>query len=355
MYKINEIINDFMGKCNSDRSLFKKYMSNAVNSIRELTTDESAVCDFIVIIMRDDGLNEKISFNEFKYILQLDIDLSYDIYSIFFSSCFYEKPDIFFYILNNYDVYTEVAELGYTQNINIKILEYLFEEGLLQNNINEAVVNFYGHTDKLKLFLDYGADLNYFIENTRNMELKYETLIFILDTIKTAQYSLNSESPTILLELIVSKYYYDLPNIFDYIRMLVDLGADPCRESIFLEACENLLNAEIIRYFIEDCGCDINMKNSEALYRASINQFSRKDIFKLLLDMGIKVSNWAIDEAIQCGNEYVNLLIDYGVPPERIAAITVDIHISVFKNLVQKGVDYNKIIQESTSDVESLV
>lgn len=362
MLETHRIFHSFCEKCDSNRSLFKEYLYEAVEYLKQ-SSNQDSINSFTRVITSIKLATGEIILDEFKYILEFNVDLPYDI-DVLQNVCSYQKTDIFFYIINNYDVnlHNLVTNLKYSGSTNVEILKFFLEEGLLQHNINKISIDFYACPKKLKLCLDYGANLNYFIENTHtmrpmrlNVRITQEVLIFILDTIKTGQYSVNPESFTILLELIVSTHYYNLPNIFGYIRMLVDLGADPCRESIFLEACEHLDNAEIIRYFIEECGCDINMKNSEALYRSLINCYNRYNIFKLLLDMGIKVSDWAIDEAIQRGNEYINPLIDYGVPPDRIATITVDVHIRVFKNLVEKGVDYNKIIQESTSDVEPLV
>lgn len=351
MYKTHNIRLNFIQKYESDRDQFKKYVTEAIESIRDITfNDNDAVCDFIITIMEDNirHLGEW-TLHEFKYILELGVDLSSCIDDILFISSFYQKSDIFYYLVANYGINMEDFVVRYTvAGIgNIEILKFFLEQGLPQKVLDDALLYHCSNIRRLKLLLDHGANISHLVNditthNINNYSWTYLTLEFILETMTTKPYDYNYDPKclTLFLKKIIIEQI-NSPNMFNYVKILVDLGANPREESIIMDACIYSNNAEIIRYLVNECNCDIK---SVSLNKAINTVGNNIDVVKLLLEMGIEIDNEAIYEAIHCGNEYIDLLIDHGVSTERIAAIAVYDQIAIFKHLVQKGADFNQII-----------
>ena len=134
---------------------------------------------------------------------------------------------------------------------------------------------------------------------------------------------------------------------FDDIKTLISLGANPRykNDSVLFNYWDKL-DRQWLEYFINECGCDINVNDSSLLstiYDGDINEV------KLLLDFGCKITDkiisWAFDNNdIEC----LKLFIEYGVDPERIGRLfmerVLDNRESVAKFLLQSNVDINQII-----------
>lgn len=119
------------------------------------------------------------------------------------------------------------------------------------------------------------------------------------------------------------------------------LALIPVVANIFPLACEYQNNTKIIKYFIDKCQCDINIEHSSALYCAFEN-FHWYDIAKLLLDMGINVSDDSISNGIY-DDKNIDLLLEHGVPLERLASVFLN-RSQELKKLFRRGVDFSKIV-----------
>lgn len=101
-------------------------------------------------------------------------------------------------------------------------------------------------------------------------------------------------------------------------EIAIQYGIDPRYDEDMLFAECSPTNIELIKYLL-NCGCDINAHDSKALYNSI--HYDKIETAKFLLENGINVTNDIIMEACNVGQQYIKLLIDYGVDPERVMKI----------------------------------
>ena len=142
----------------------------------------------------------------------------------------------------------------------------------------------------------------------------------------------------------------------DEIRQFLNLGIDPRYDNdiLFIESCR-IPSSEIILFFINECGCDINARKSKALIKAI--WYCPPNV-KLLIELGININCelFSDHDIAQADNFYLNNIIDPIInnnidnDNEKIATITIESveykKINLWKKLIGLGVDFNKIISE---------
>lgn len=357
MNKFFDITDTFKKNCAEDRSRIKEYMYEAVKAIRLITSDEEYVFEFLSDAMEEHSTSiGDLSLDEFTYMLELGVNLSYDADRIFIAACSYAKSDIAKYLIDNNYVNIKSIIDNESQIIscicgNNDIVKIVLHEGISQKIIDKAMVWCKHDINKLNLLVDYGANLGILINNVvasrvhANGSRLTPLIKFILDTMKSKRLdsTYKTKSLTGLLELYIS-LCSDLIDL-ETIQMLVELGANPRDKAIFLSACQYIRDPKIVSYFIHDCHCDINMDNSLGLFQAIIND--NYDIVMLLLESGITITEECLYKMYArslAKTKYIDLLIQYGVSADKIASIIIDNSLPALKILASKGVDINTIV-----------
>ena len=158
--------------------------------------------------------------------------------------------------------------------------------------------------------------------------------------------------------LILSKMLYLLmrnQNVnltLEDIRQFLQLGVDPHYDNdiYFILSCLKPSH-DIILFFVNEYGCNINAHNSKALYYA-INHCPSN--VRLLLELGITINYEIIEGCFNVGNlnQAIDDLVIYGANITLIAKNNLgmlpgnDGKINYWKKLISLGVDFNKIISE---------
>ncbi len=149
---------------------------------------------------------------------------------------------------------------------------------------------------------------------------------------------------------------YERHNLsLDEIKILIDAGANPRvgGDYALLSACSHG-NMDIVKYFLNDCGSDINSHNSEALIRAISSENFK--LVTLLLDYGIKTNDTVLhscflslktlkpllNRAIDL--EYLGKKLWHALKYNYLQPYETHAYVNYMKELVNHGVDFNKII-----------
>lgn len=360
MKKYEDIFNKFSTNyINCERDQRKKYLYEAVNNIKLLSNDDEHLFDFFCDVLENciQGIIVmELTLEEFKYMLELGVDVSYDPIRIFTSVSFYNEPDIALYLLdNNYvdmaDIVADKSAISQCLQGNIKVAELILQQGISQEILSEAMIWFPLDINKLNLLVEYGADLGLLMDHlvsdgSIHPKKHIRVIKFILETMESKKLDsyYNPKIITKLLNLYIQIFGNDVS--LAIIKMLIDRGANPKKEPmIFLYACQYIKNREIILYLVNEHGYDINMEKSRALSYAILGD--NYDIFVLLLELGINVTDnclCTIYTEYLDQPKYTDLLINHGVSPERIAKQFISGDKKLLKYLLESGVDFNELI-----------
>ena len=365
MICIGSIIpDDFVEKCKTDRNLLKEYMKEQAESINKGDYARAQLFYGMIDIMAENHhrLGE-LNVDEFQYMIELGADPNYNIDKLFFVVCGYSKPDICNYLVNNYDVKIneiindETRLYIYVDRIkNVDILKLFLDQNLPQKILDKMMVWCRFNVNKLNILMEYGANVDLYelvkkiaeLYSTCRSDIK-QLYITFFQTIKNKIRYTNYDS--LLLTEFVCIYitYFSELITLEEIKMFINMGADPSIElknvgnnCIFTTACCYFRDPSIIKYFIYECNCNINIGNSNALHFAIITK--NDTIILLLLNLGINITDTCIQSAIYQENKYINLLLDYGVPIDKMANLVIGNKIDIFKNLIARGVSFDSII-----------
>jgi hypothetical protein len=217
--------------------------------------------------------------------------------------------------------------------------------------LTKNVMRTFLHFPKIvKLLLDLGLGIQEILAfNTSN--INKEVLNLLIEEIQKS----NSKIDKILLSDIFSINYERHNLSLNQIKLLVDAGANPRHDNdyAFVNSC-SYGNIETVKYFLYECGCDINARNSYALTTAIYEE--NFNIAKFLIDSGIKITDKNIISGIY-HPKFIKLFLDNDVNIEYMGKIVwsnlsygdLDLdekrgHIMYMKELVKLGVDFNQII-----------
>lgn len=358
MRKYDTICDEFLKNCENKSDQVKSYMYAAVNNIKRISDDDEYIFDFFCDILENLSVIE-ITLDEFKYMLELGVNLSYDPKRIFIAVSSYQKPDIALYLLdNNYITMGEIIEdkitISQCLHGNIDVVKIILQQGVSQKNYNEVMKYFLLDIPRLKLFIDHGADLGSLMDllvSPGNVLLSHLqeymiTIKFILKRLKSEKMCSNYDSK--LMTDFLKVYLETFQDLVDLetIKIIIDKGADPKDPMIFAYACQYVKNSEIILCLVNEYGCDINIEHSRALCYAIVTD--NYDIFVLLLQLGIEVTNKSLSQIyanFSPNHNYTEALIRYGTSPERISEKILKHNKSTLKYLSENGVDFNELIR----------
>ena len=184
--------------------------------------------------------------------------------------------------------------------------------------------------------------------------LSGKTIDYIIE--KTLLYGHDVDS--ILLSKLL--YYLMLSEkkilTLDNICQFLQFGVDPHynNDAYFLLSCKKS-SPDTVLFFVNECGCNINAAESDALCRAW--HYCPSNV-KLLLELGVKIDNNVVkrlNPAIGSSFfdlELIDLMVKYGANVELIANKIIGsiekkkLSLSILKKLIDFDVDLNKIISE---------
>lgn len=324
---MNPILREFYDKYTIDQLNLKNHFAQLIHSANMLEDENSRNILFCRLIGNSyAGFYARFTFDEI--LMLIDVADDYHI-------------DISKYILQKY--------------IDINLLKHLLDSGRFANNINDVANRFIDSykQERLALCLDYGADLNKTLEYAVNKFYAFyndnESIEIFIDFFlkKIINHHTNNYDTEILskfLQLCIERISIPV----DSIKILVELGADPHFDddgNIIYAVGNSNCDRETIEYLVYECNLNINTSDSDALQVAITDK--KKDMAILLLDMGIVIKDNCIRASIDAGTEYINLLIKYGVEPDRIAEVYFRIslnYVPVAKLLLEHGVDFNSVV-----------
>lgn len=352
-------------------------LQNAFNEARtsyEINVDSVFIC----------RMKPEISLVEFIYMLELGANPRCWDDEAFEIACLYTKPDIGFYLLDNYDginfsrVYEKCLESFGTKLLNMDILERCLQIGL-SDDIIKKLSQFYYYDIKMQtLLLKYGANINDLIgvvcgagyalsdgnlftsmvnrlrqsrenkESLRDMLRKLIEFIYNHITNQTIAYKGKVDNLGAFLNIFV--LFVNNINL-DQIALLIDMGADPHfgNGSVLESMCKKKSNnLQLIESFVQTYG--YNGSTSKAISNAIINKHT--DIADYLFNLGAPIDDACIDACLM-RIDCIDILVNFGIDPERISNRFLETSLSAPSDSIKKakyliglGVDFNKIILE---------
>ncbi len=234
---------------------------------------------------------------------------------------------------------------------NPKIVKLLLNNGLI---LSEKTKVFCLFPEIINLFIESNIDINEILK-FNCLSTTREILTLQIDKIQKSNNVIKQD----YLHYILYTNYRNHDLSLKEIKILIEAGADPRldNDSALILACSHG-NIETVKFFLNECGLDINSHNSDALTYAV---FSRNfDLIDFLFESGIKINDAVISSF--SGLYYVktlSYLLNAGIDAEYIGKIfwsemnSIEIDalerrecIKYIKELINYGVDFNKIITE---------
>lgn len=335
---------EFCVQYDNDRKNFGTHLTNAFSAAYNMGGSDCLNEVFLYILS-----NFHLTLDHFKMAIEKGADPRYQEDMPFVITCKYPKSDIARYLLDNYNIDIHVHNnyaIAYSNTNDEALLRIFLDRGIEIDT--GLILSCLDKPAKLKLIIDRGADLNK-----------------ILNFFITSHINRCEASAKILLDAIIlnntlicfdtnnlNKFLENRISIFNLesIKEFIKLGANPRfnNDSIFVRSCGVQKQvSEIPLYFLNNCECDVNAQNSNALQNSIVCW--NIDISKILLDFGANVSNTHISAAISAGFDYVSLLLDYGAPLESIGQAYLDSmwDFDVAKLFISRGGSLDALIQKT--------
>ena len=298
------------------------------------------------------------SLEEFKMIIQ-SFDPLRDGGIIFAISCGYDNTDIPKYLMEEYGIdmfinnYDKCLE-HFPKSSDGEIINLLLDNGF---GIRDTLVKkCLPNLQKIKILFNRDVDINLVLSICScypDVLMSPESMEFVVEQIITTYANHIYEEK--ILSKILTIYFVisDSPKI-NWMKKLLNMGADVhvhyAMDYIFSHLCEKKWREDEIidfyEYLVWQCGCDINTGNSYCLQIAIWK--NKSSVVRFLLDLGIKITDACISAALAQDKKYITILMQYGISAEKISEIYVSImpNIRNCKFLVERGVDFNKIIRD---------
>lgn len=298
----------FSPKCD----YFEINFTNALKLIEELYGDEGKNIFYGKLFG-----TRKWTLDQFKFILQSGLSLHKK--SIIQTICKTQSIEVIQFILENYDIDIE--------HINLK--------------------NILTNWDKFCVFYDLGIPIETFLNNllTQNyMNADFTKCAkFIYQEIVRNNIYLDGE----IMSKILSKYLrLNILELVD-VEYLVDRGADARydNDKNLIVICDYAKeNLPLIEYFVDICGCDINIDQSSPLYHAIRRKHT--NIIYYLLNKQCIITDSVIEATLYGHLEYVSVLIEYGATIYDFGRICVEnLDLPVLKTIRENGGDINELLE----------
>lgn len=326
LYKSYTQYYDLIDKCNHNKNiqeLFDEATKNdPVNGINEM---------FIAMIATS------ASLETIKEMISLGADPRYDNDNPFIVAC--RNYDMALFFIQEYgpDINSTDGRAFFVAIKSLDTIKLLIENGLI---ITDRIMEIcFTDIVFIKLLIESGYDIQKIVVVSAKYKMSKDVCEFIVDIIeKTPELFISSE---ILSDILINNCYR---LSFENIKFMVELGANPIHHDVLEYACQ-CEDSQILLYLINECGCDVNAEDSEYLSSAIQNNYLIN--IKILLDAGIKISDDDIYYALG-HDESTNLLIQYGVDPERIGKILIDCIIEKY------SIPFVKLLMDNKVDLGQL-
>ena len=302
----------------------------------------------------------QITLDNFKYMIDLGADPNDNMDKLLALALEHESTDIAAYLLDEYNAQIK-DDLVYRLSINN--FRMLLNRGLIITDMYIDKCFDWINSDKLELLLEHGVPLSKIMERfiiVPNNSLQYVIACHLVDKVTNSNEFFD---PVLLIQFVARLINYDLsPRMYfssnhpgrskniltvDLVQKFVSMGLDVHHDNdhIVLDVCA-LNDLSMVKFFVEDLGCDINAHDSAALIVAI--RKSRNDTIEYLLDAGIKISDNTIHEIfIVHEPKLFQLLLKYYDNSELITQkyfLYKTQVTDILKTFVDNGVDITKMI-----------
>ena len=235
------------------------------------------------------------------------------------------------YVLNNYNI--DVNEISFAT------IEIMFRSGLMKN----VLILLYNHGMLINKFIEV------MLENYCYLEYNVDFMKYIYNEFcDNDNINLDNEMISKMLKMYLTLELLEINDV----EYLIQRGADPRynNDEILKIICQipgEKLN--LVKYLVEECGCDVNSNNSAALERAILNNY--ETITKYLLDKQSIITDSVITNAIHStsNKKYIDLLIQYGVSMDRMTQIFLKSlgsgKIIFLKKMINRNINLNYHIE----------
>ena len=302
----------------------------------------------------------QISLDNFKYMIDLGADPNDNMDKLLALALEHESTDIANYLLDEYNAQIK-DDMVYRLSMNN--FRMLLNHGLVITNKYIDSWFDWKNSDGLELLLEHHVPLSKIMERfiiVPDNSLQYVIACHLVDKVTNSNEFFD---PVLLIRFVARLINYDLsPRMYfslnhagrpkniltvDLMQKFILMGIDVHHDNdhIFLDACA-LNDLSMVKFFVEDLGCDINAHDSAALIVAI--RKSRNDIIEYLLDAGIKISDNTIHEIfIVHEPKLFQLLLKYYGNTESIAQkyfLYKTQVTDILKTFVDNGIDITKMI-----------
>lgn len=295
----------------------------------------------------------KNTSNSIKKMMELGVDSDY--YSDALHYCFTHKDiDFAKYLVENLAINVNnfsFEGISFNDCNNPDLVKILLDYGL-KLSANTRVFYRIPNTNIIKLFLDYGVDINEILKfNTPQIDKR--ALNLLIEEIKKSNCTIKKE----YLDQILLINYEISELSLNQIITLVDAGANPRinDDYPFITAC-SYCDLDVVKYFLYECGCDINVRNSDALTVAIAEE--HYVLAKFLIECGIKITDNTIRQCLldvktlplllnaNIDAVYIGKILwsDFKNSTSESESYQVQDYAAYMRELVKHGVDFNKII-----------
>ena len=233
-------------------------------------------------------------------------------------------------------------------SIEIGLFQKIFYDASLITD--EIILNSIQQPNKLDHLLSIGLDINKIIyivtiTNTPSYWINIDIYQYLIDKAIQLHMYLSQNGISILSNFIEQHSYYGISCA--KIKLLIEIGIDIHinDDGFFVKSCcKN--DFEVLTYLLDDCGCNINAHNSNALQNAI--RYSKFDTITFLLERGININEKILRSASRY-SKIMQLFIDHGINLEQLtcnimAKLDKNDWIMQLKILVQNNIDLNYAI-----------
>ena len=306
----------------------------------------------------------ELSIDDFIELANCGIDLSYQNHLPLLVSLRHSSTDIAAYLfqstrvdINSIDLFVNTTKFC---NFNEKMLDLLLINNYQIPRIHISyILTHFNNGANIDIILRHGYSImDIFTEIANNQRyINTNTFKYLLDNFFDQIISLDQSTITSLFEKMIYAQSNRKQLIsLDRVKYLASNGLNirHNNDEFFMKFC-HINNLEIIKYFVEEIGVDINRHNSLALVYAIENRYYflteylllngaiiTKDAIKSCLS-----SAWSEDSSVQI----FDLLLQYGDHQEIAASLLDNVYswspaLGFFSKLVDSGVDLNMIVKK---------
>ena len=288
----------------------------------------------------------KITLDDFKYMIDLGANPQDNIDILMELSLLYQSTDIATFLIDEY----KASIINKTYHCSINNFKMLLERELITDEYIDQCF-YQSSPDKLEILLEHNITIRKIIERFIISSNKNKSFIFIICHYLTAKITETDEylDPILLSKFLTTLAHYYPSGLItiDFMQKLIMMGLDiHCDDDLLFLNIINLNNLSLVKFFVEDLGCDINTHDSMALVTAI--RYSRSDIIEYLLDSEIKITDNALTEIFIIDEpKFYQLLLKYydrELLAQKYLLYKKQTHI--LKIFIDAGIDITKMVSD---------